>query len=170
MSRGYSLDLRGRVIALVEEGLSRSAAARRLKVAVSSAIKWSKRYEETGSFAEKPGRKLVYSPLEAHADWLLAFVAGRPDATLAESVAALQDERGLKTTDSSVSRFFKRRGIPFKKTLHASEHLREDVARAREAWRQAQTAFDPAKLLFVDETGTNTQMTRLRGRCVKGAR
>ena len=36
MSRGYSLDLRGRVIALVEEGLSRSAAARRLKVAVQT--------------------------------------------------------------------------------------------------------------------------------------
>ena len=115
MSRGYSLDLRGRVIALIGEGMSRSAAARRFKVAVSSAIKWSKRFEETGSFAEKPGRKLVYSPLEAHSDWFLAFVASRPDATLAETVAALRDERGLVTTDSSVSRFFKRRGITFKK-------------------------------------------------------
>ena len=100
----------------MQRGGARSAAARRFKVAVSSAIKWTKRFEETGSFAEKPGRKLVYSPLEAHADWLLAFVAGRPDATLAETVAALQGERGLKTTDSSVSRFFKRRGITFKKT------------------------------------------------------
>ena len=115
MSRGYSLDLRGRVVALVGEGLSRSAAARHFKVAVSSAIKWTKRFEETGSFAENPGRKLVYSPLEAHADWLVAFVAGRPDATLAEIVAALQAERGLTITDSSVSRFFKRREITFKK-------------------------------------------------------
>lgn len=115
MSRGYSLDLRGRVVALVGEGMSRSAAARRFKVAISSAIKWSKRFEDTGSFAEKPGRKLVYSPLEAHADWLLAFIASRPDATLAETVAVLRDERALVTTDSSVSRFFKRRGITFKK-------------------------------------------------------
>jgi transposase len=115
MSRGYSLDLRERVIALVDEGASRSAAARHFKIAASSAIKWAKRFEETGSFAEKPGKKLVYSPLEAHADWLLAFIASRLDATLAETVAALQDERGFKTTDSSVSRFFKRRGITFKK-------------------------------------------------------
>ena len=52
----------------MQRGGARSAAARRFKVAVSSAIKWIKRFEETGSFAEKPGRKLVYSPLEAHAD------------------------------------------------------------------------------------------------------
>ena len=54
--------------------------------------------------------------------------------------------------------------------MHASEQLRADVAEARAAWKAAQPALDPAKLVFVDETGTNTQMTRLRGRCAKGAR
>ena len=115
MSRGYSLDLRERAAALVEEGMSRSAAGRHLRIAPSSAIKWLKRLKETGSLAERPGKKLVYSPLEAHADWLLAFVARRPDATLAEIVAVLQDERGLTITDSSVSRFFQRRGLAYKK-------------------------------------------------------
>ena len=54
--------------------------------------------------------------------------------------------------------------------MHASEQLRADVAEARAAWKAAQPTLDPAKLVFVDETGTNTQMTRLRGRCAKGAR
>ena len=115
MSRGYSLDLRERVVALVAEGMTKSAAGRHLRIAESSAIKWCKRLEETGSLTEKPGRNLVYSPLEAHADRLLAFVERRKDATLAEIVAAIFEEQGLSITDSSISRFFKRRGVTFKK-------------------------------------------------------
>ncbi len=60
---------------------------------------------------------------------------------------------------------FNVRGISFKKSLRASEQLRADVALAREAWRQNQPALDPDKIVFVDETGTNTVITRLRGRC-----
>ena len=33
-----------------------------------------------------------------------------------------------------------------------------------------QPTLDPKRLVFVDETSTNTQMTRLRGRCAKGKR
>jgi len=117
MSRGYSLDLRKRVVALVAEGMSKSAAGRHLRIAESSAIKWLKRLEETGSLAEKPGRKLVCSPLEAHADWLLAYIDRRKDATLAEIVTAIFAEQGVTITDSSISRFFKRRGVTFKKKL-----------------------------------------------------
>jgi transposase len=115
MSRGYSLDLRERVIALVAEGMSKSAAGRHLRIAESSAIKWCKRLEETGSLAENPGRKLAPSPLDAHADWLLAFVERRSDATLAEIVVAIREERGVSITDSSISRFFQRRGVTYKK-------------------------------------------------------
>jgi transposase len=57
-----------------------------------------------------------------------------------------------------------------KKTLHASEQNRADVAKAREEWEKALGALDPDKLVFVDETGTNTQMTRLRGRSQRGQR
>ena len=72
MSRGYSFDLRERVIALVEGGMSQRAAARQLMVSASSSIKWRQRFETTGSFAEKPGKKLRPSPLDDHAEWLLA--------------------------------------------------------------------------------------------------
>ena len=65
------------------------------------------------------------------------FVAGLPDATLAETVAALRGERGLKTIDRSVSRFFKRHSITFKKTARASQQLRADVAEARAARKAA---------------------------------
>jgi transposase len=59
---------------------------------------------------------------------------------------------------------------PLKKTLHAAEQDRPDVKAAREAWRENQTGWDTAKLVFIDETGTATNMTRFRGRAAEGAR
>jgi transposase len=57
-----------------------------------------------------------------------------------------------------------------KKILHASEQERADVAEARQRWREDQPSLDPARLVFIDETGTSTNMTRLRGRARRGAR
>jgi transposase len=54
--------------------------------------------------------------------------------------------------------------------VHASEQERPDVAAARGAWRAHQPALDPARLVFIDETGTSTNMTRLRGRARRGHR
>ena len=57
-----------------------------------------------------------------------------------------------------------------KKTGHASEQKREDVAAKREAWFALQPELDPSKLVFLDETGATTKMTRLRGRSPRGER
>ena len=43
-----------------------------------------------------------------------------------------------------------------------------DVVIAREVWRAAQAGLDFTSLVFVDETGTTTSMTRLRGWGRKG--
>lgn len=40
----------------------------------------------------------------------------------------------------------------------------------REAWSELQSGLDPAKLVFLDETGTSTKMARLRGRAPRGER
>jgi transposase len=47
-----------------------------------------------------------------------------------------------------------------KKTIHAKEQDRTDVKQARECWRIQQVKWDPRKLVFLDETGLNTKMTR----------
>jgi transposase len=44
------------------------------------------------------------------------------------------------------------------------------VAVARERWKEAQHALDPAHLVFIDETGTSTNMVRTRGRARRGCR
>ena len=40
----------------------------------------------------------------------------------------------------------------------------------REAWFEAQPDLDPARLVFIDETGATTRMARLRGRSPRGER
>ena len=44
------------------------------------------------------------------------------------------------------------------------------MAAARELWRGWQTSLDPAWLVFIDETGTNTAMARRYGRARRGER
>jgi transposase len=57
-----------------------------------------------------------------------------------------------------------------KKTVHAVEQDRPDVAAARTAWANDQAKLDPDRLVFIDETGTSTKMARLRGRAPRGER
>lgn len=71
------------------------------------------RRRETGSIAAKPSGGSI-SPLERHADFLLALVAGQPDLTLDEIVAAMRKRR-ISGSRSAVWRFFERHNISFKK-------------------------------------------------------
>ena len=57
-----------------------------------------------------------------------------------------------------------------KKTLRASEQDRADVKLHREQWSEEQGSFDFSRLVFLDETGAKTNMTRLRGRALGGRR
>jgi transposase len=44
------------------------------------------------------------------------------------------------------------------------------VAARRRVWHAAQPYIDPDRLVFIDETGANTKMTRLYGRAPRGRR
>jgi transposase len=57
-----------------------------------------------------------------------------------------------------------------KKSIRAAEQDRPDVAAARAAWTDDQPKLDPDHLVFIDETGTSTNMARLRGRAARGER
>lgn len=63
-----------------------------------------------------------------------------------------------------------RRAMSLKKTLKASEQEREDIAKGREEWREFQRAIDANRLIFLDESGLKTNMTRLYGRAHGGER
>jgi hypothetical protein len=54
-------------------------------------------------------------------------------------------------------------GLTRKKSLRAAEQDRADIAAARTAWRKLQLCLNPARLIFIDETWTETNMTRAMG-------
>ena len=163
MPKAYSGDLRERVIESVASGGSRREAAEVFGVAVSTAVKWLQRVRDTGSAAAKP-RGGSTSRLEKRAAEILAVVGEQPDATFKELLIKL-GKRHIHTSRSALWRFFGRHHITFKKkSLRAAEQHRDDVARKRRKWIHEQGLLDPARLVFIDETGVNTSMVRLYGR------
>ena len=44
------------------------------------------------------------------------------------------------------------------------------MARRRTQWKRYQGKIDPGRLVFIDETGARTDMTRTRGRCARNKR
>ncbi len=60
--------------------------------------------------------------------------------------------------------------LPIKKTLHAKEQDRKDVQKQREEWSDWQKQIGIEKLIFIDESGAKTNMTRTHGRAMNGER
>ena len=115
MAKGYSNDLRERAIAIVEDGESAREAARLLKVATSTAIRWVGMWTTTGSVEAKPGTGHCRSPLNKHEQWLLDLIAAEPDLTLDDIRLRLSGAKKLKIGTSSIWRFYDRHEITFKK-------------------------------------------------------
>ena len=67
MGRPYSEDLRSRIVAAVEAGMSRNAAARQFAVSVSCAVKLMQRFRRTGTVAPAARGKKPYALAEHEA-------------------------------------------------------------------------------------------------------
>lgn len=57
-----------------------------------------------------------------------------------------------------------------KQVIHAVEQARPDVAERRQYWQLMQAGIDPNRLVFLDEFGATTKMTRTHGRAPQGTR
>jgi transposase len=117
MAKGYSIDLRERVVSIVEAGDSAREAARLLDLGASTAIRWIDRWTKTGSVAAKPGTGYGCSPLDRHQKWLLDLIIAEPDLTLKEIAARLRSVKKVKSSPASVWRFYDRNAVTFKKSL-----------------------------------------------------
>ena len=115
MPKPYSNDLRERVVAAVEEeGLSRREAASRFDVAFSTAIKWVRRFHETGSVAPgQIGGHKQKSIRGEYREWLLERTREK-DFTLRGLVDELA-ERGLKVDYRTMWNFVHDEKLSFKK-------------------------------------------------------
>jgi transposase len=114
MVRPYSLDLRKRVVAAIEGGMSRNKAAKQFGIGISTAINWMQRVQATGSVA--PGQVGGHKPKAIsgeHAAWLSRRIRDG-DFTLRGLVGEL-GERGLKVDYRSVWEFVHAEKLSFKK-------------------------------------------------------
>src|SRR5208283_5501921 len=91
--------------------------------------------------------------------------------TIMELRDKIKERHGLGFGYGRAWRFLARHDITRKKkTGHASEQEREDVAAARQAWFEGQLDLDPLKLVFIDETSISTNMARRFGWAPRGER
>ncbi len=116
MAKSLSIDLRERVIAVIDGGVSRRQAAARFGVSVSSAIRWHSLARRSGDATPKrQGGDRRSGRIEAHAAVILDAVAKRSDITLAE-LRDLLAGRGVSVGIATLWRFFARRKITLKKS------------------------------------------------------
>jgi transposase len=85
MTKPLLSDLRERLIEAVAAGMSRRAAADRFGVAASTAVKWVRRWRDTGSNAPRPqGGDKRSDRIEAHAKEILGLVAETHDHAIGD--------------------------------------------------------------------------------------
>jgi len=161
MARAYSRDLRERVIGAALGGQSARQAAARYGGGISTAIVWGRRARQTGEWGARRQGKPRGSKLDAHADFLLELIEATCHISLKEMQARLREEHSVSAGIGTLWRFFTARAITVKKTAHAAEQDRPDVAAAREVWFEGQLDLDPERLVFIDETSASTKMARL---------
>jgi transposase len=109
------MDLRTRLLAAIDAGMSCRAAATRFGVAPSTAIRWEAQRRATGSVAPKrQGGDMRSRRVEERRTDILALWEARKDITLDELRVQLAG-MGLVVANSTLHRFFVRHGITRKK-------------------------------------------------------
>jgi transposase len=167
--RPYSNDLRERIVAAIDRGEhSLRQIAYLFSVNLSFVVRLLQRRRATGSVQPKPHGGGPTPKLDEEAvRRLLELVRQQPDATLAE----LRDRLGIPCHIATIARVLRKHRISRKKkTRHAQERDRPDVQAQRVAFAEKLAAVDPEHLVFVDEFGVTTAMTRVYGRSPKGVR
>ena len=116
MATALSVDLRSRVIAAVDGGMSRRRATSRFGVSYSSAIRGVQQARESGDITPKPqGGARRDSIIDRHADLIMDWIDAEPDLTLSEIALRMEEETGYRPPPSVVHGFFQRHGVTRKK-------------------------------------------------------
>ncbi len=115
MGQPLSMDLRERLIAAIDDGMSCRAAAARFGVAPSTAIRWHAQRRDVGHFKPRAqGGDMRSHHVEKRAGDILALWEANRDITLDELRCELA-KTGLSVSIAGLHRFFKRHGMTRKK-------------------------------------------------------
>lgn len=167
--RPYSMDLRERVAAAVDDGEgSLREIAGLFRVSLSFVSRLLRRRLDTGNLAPMPhggGPTPVLSPDDRQR--LEQLAREHNDDTLEQLKRRGQFECSLTT----IWRALQRQQLTYKKkSQHADEQGRPDVQKKRRSFRRRVKRIDPERLVFVDESGVTTAMTPAYGWAPRGER
>jgi len=115
MGKSYGVDLRERVVAEIEDGMSTHEAAALFSIGVATAGTWARLKRATGDVRPAKQGRPKGSVLDAHADFILGVLAEAPDTTLDEMVERLREERSVTIVRTAVWKFLDRHGQTHKK-------------------------------------------------------
>jgi transposase len=117
MGKPYSLDLRERVVAALESGMSTGEAAARFSIGKATAGTWGRLKRSQGDVRPAKQGKPKGSVLDPHEAFILGVLREKPDTTLEEMAERLAAERGVRVVWTAVWKFLDRRGHTHKKRL-----------------------------------------------------
>lgn len=109
--RAYSMDLRERVFADCQAGMTTPAVAAKYTVSASWVRRLVQRQKATGSLAPRPPSPGRPAKLAAHEARVRELVRDDPDATLAE----LRDRLGVRVSRAALCNYLRRLRLSFKK-------------------------------------------------------
>jgi|ERR1700677_2133625 transposase len=115
MGKPYSMDLRERVVAAIEGGLSTGEAAKRFVIGKATAGAWARLKRASGSVAPPKQGKPKGSVLDAQASFIFGLIEETPDITLEEIAERLAQERAVKVVSTAVWKFLNRHDMTHKK-------------------------------------------------------
>ena len=128
MAKGYSVDLRVRVVQAIDEGMSKMTAHRTFHISHSTIDHWFALREQSGSLAPRPMRVTRTRQLQGAV--FEEFVRAHAHATLDEMAQAWQQQTGVSLTDMSFSRALRALGWTRKKRVGATKSATKRHARS----------------------------------------
>ncbi len=105
MPGSYSMDLRKRVMADVDSGLSIESVSRKYAVSSRTIFQWRELREETGGLEPRKGKTGPKRKLDSHRAEILAAVEQNPSITLEELKAKLELPGCLQTLWNTLHRW-----------------------------------------------------------------
>jgi transposase len=133
MGKSYSMDLRERVVAAIEGGMSTRQAAARFSIGIATAGAWARLKRAKGDVCPAKQGKPKGSVLDVHAAFIIGTLAEAPDTTLDEMVERLREECAVTVVRTAVWKLLDRLGLTHKKRplMPASKTARMSRRRAR---------------------------------------
>jgi transposase len=140
----YSLDLRERVIAALEEGdLTQLAVAEKYDISLRTVETWARQWRETGNLEPKPHHSGPVRTLQSQEDTIRRELATQPDLTLEELCALVAAKTNVHASASMMCRELQILNLPRKKSV--TRQSTRNAARPKPTRRASgQDRDDPA--------------------------